>query len=37
MRFIHHPLKLMTINNLPEAVEKTANKTMKVTYELTME
>lgn len=37
MRMYHNPLKLMTINNLPEAVEKTANKTMKVTYELTME
>lgn len=37
MRMIHNPFRLMTINNLPEAVEKTANKTMKVTYELTME
>ena len=37
MKMIHNPLKLMTINNLPEAVEKTSNKTMKVTYELTME
>ena len=28
----HNPLRLMTINNLPEPVVKTPSKTMKVTY-----
>lgn len=32
-----NPLRLMTINNLPSTITKTAAQTMKVTYSLTME